>query len=404
MNVLFLSLVFSDHKHINFYEELLSVFVRNGHKVFVACSNDSRSLEPNGIQEWNGMTVLRIKTGDITGVTNLLKKGLATVTVDCYFRKAIKKHYKKEHIDLILYPTPPITLANTIAWAKKYYNAKTYLMLKDIFPQNAVDMGMMSTNGIKGVIHSYFRKKEKFFYSISDIIGCMSPANVDYVIKHNPEVSENKVEVCPNCLSVPDRVPSFKRDNSDLKKRFGIPDNAVVFIYGGNLGKPQGISFLIQCLRQVKFNKRAYFLIIGEGSEFGKIQQFVDEEKPSNVKLLRYLPKEEYQLISDQCDVGMMFLDHRFTIPNFPSRILNYLASGNPVLAATDPNSDIGVIARDNGFGFCCESNDVRGFEKAINDFITADREAMGKKGWEFFKENWSVDKGYKIIINHFQN
>ena len=404
MNVLFLSLVFSDRKHVNFYEELLEVFVKNGHKVFVACSNDSRSLEPNGIQEWNGMTVLRIKTGDITGVTNLLKKGLATVTVDYYFRKAITKYYKKEHFDLILYPTPPITLANTIAWAKKYYNAKTYLMLKDIFPQNAVDMGMMSTNGIKGVIHSYFRKKERFFYSISDIIGCMSPANVDYVIKHNPEISENKVEVCPNCLSVPDRVPSFKRNNSDLKKRFGIPDNAVVFIYGGNLGKPQGISFLIQCLRQVKYNKSAYFLIIGEGSEFGKIQQFIEEEKPSNVKLLRYLPKDEYQLISDQCDVGMMFLDYRFTIPNFPSRILNYLASGNPVLAATDPNSDIGTIARDNGFGFCCESNDVRGFEKAINDFITADREAMGKKGWEFFKENWSVDKGYEIIIKHFQN
>lgn len=404
MNVLFLSLVFSDRKHVNFYEELLEVFVKNGHKVFVACSNDSRSLEPNGIQEWNGMTVLRIKTGDITGVTNLLKKGLATVTVDYYFRKAIKKHYKKEHFDLILYPTPPITLANTIAWAKKYYNSKTYLMLKDIFPQNAVDMGMMSTNGIKGVIHSYFRKKERYFYSISDFIGCMSPANVDYVITHNPEISENKVEVCPNCLSVPDKVPSFKRNNSDLKKRFGIPDNAVVFIYGGNLGKPQGISFLVQCLRQVKHNKRAYFLIIGEGSEFGKIQQFIEEEKPSNVKLLRFLPKDEYQLISDQCDVGMMFLDYRFTIPNFPSRILNYLASGNPVLAATDPNSDIGTIARDNGFGFCCESNDVRGFEKAINDFITADREAMGKKGWEFFKENWSVDKGYEIIIKHFQN
>ena len=82
MNVLFLSLVFSDRKHVNFYEELLEVFVRKGHKVFVSCSNDSRSIEPDGIQEWNGMTVLRIKTGDITGTTNLIKKGLATVSVD----------------------------------------------------------------------------------------------------------------------------------------------------------------------------------------------------------------------------------------------------------------------------------------------------------------------------------
>lgn len=404
MNVLFLSLVFSDRKHVNFYEELLEVFVRNGHKVFVACANDSRSIEPNGIQDWNGMTVLRIKTGNITGTTNIIKKGLATVSVDYYFKKGLKKYFKNEKFDLILYPTPPITLANTIAWAKKYYGAKTYLMLKDIFPQNAVDLGMMTTSGLKGLLHSYFRKKEKFFYSISDIIGCMSPANVKYVLEHNPEVNADKVEVCPNCLSVPTEEPTFKRDSSVLKKQYGIPKDAIIFIYGGNLGKPQGIGFLIECLRYVKDNKKAFFMIIGEGSEFDKLQQFINEEKPTNVKLMHYMPKDEYQRISDQCDVGMMFLDHRFTIPNFPSRILNYLASGNPVLAATDPNSDIGTIARDNGFGFCCESNDVKGFAKAVDDFIQADREDMGKKGWEFFKKNWAVEKGYEIIIKHFQN
>lgn len=404
MNILFLSLVFSDRKHVNFYEELLQVFVKKGHHVFVACSNDSRSIEPNGIQEWNGMTVLRIKTGEITGTKNIIKKGLATLTVDYYFKKAIKKNFKKEKFDLILYPTPPITLANTIAWAKSYYGAKTYLMLKDIFPQNAVDIGMMSKNGIKGIIHSYFRKKEKYFYKISDTIGCMSPANVNYILKHNPEISRVKVEVCPNCLSIPEKEPVFKRDNLALKKKLGIPYDAVIFLYGGNLGKPQGIGSLIECLRYVKNNEKAFFLIIGEGSEFKKLQQFVEGEKPINVKLLHYMPKDEYQQISNQCDVGMMFLDHRFTIPNFPSRILNYLASGNPVLAATDPNSDIGTIARDNGFGFWCESNDVKGFEKAVNDFIAADREGMGKNGWNYFKKNWSVENGYNIIMKHFEN
>lgn len=403
MNVLFLSLVFSDRKHVHLYEELLEVFVKNGHKVNVACANDSRSIEPNGIQDWNGMTVLRIKTGEITGTTNVIKKGLATVTVDYYFKKALKKKFKDEKFDLILYPTPPITLANTIAWAKKHYNAKTYLMLKDIFPQNAVDLGMMTTSGLKGLLHSYFRKKEKFYYSISDTIGCMSPANVKYVLDHNQEIYADKVEVCPNCLSVPAVEPTFKRDSSELKKKYGIPEDAVIFIYGGNLGKPQGIGFLIECLRYVKDNSKAYFMIIGEGSEFGKLQQFIEDEKPKNVRLLNYMPKDEYQLVSNQCDVGMMFLDHRFTIPNFPSRILNYLASGNPVLAATDPNSDIGTIARDNGFGFCCESNNVEEFSKAVNDFIEADREEMGRKGWEFFKNNWSVENGYNIIMKHFE-
>lgn len=404
MNILFMTLVFSDRNHVNFYDEQLRVFVKNGHKVCVACANDSRSIEPDGLQDWHGMMVLRIKTGDITGTTNIVKKGLATVMVGYYFKKAIRKYYKDEQFDLILYPTPPITLAGTIAWAKKKYGAKTYLMLKDIFPQNAVDIGLMSKSGLRGMIYHYFRKKEKYFYRISDMIGCMSPANVEYVLKHNSEISREKVEVCPNCLSVPEKEPMFERDGRVLKAKYGIPNDAVVFVYGGNLGKPQGIGLLIDCLRYVKDNRRAYFLIIGEGAEYGRIEQFLNDEKPANMKLLRYMPKDEYQQVSNQCDVGMIFLDHRFTIPNFPSRILNYLASGNPVLVGTDPNSDIGTIARDNGFGFCCESSDVKGFAKIVEDFIVADRELMGKKGWEYFKNNWSVENGYQIIMKHFEN
>ena len=403
MNILLLTLTFSVSGHTSMYEDLLDVFVRNGHNVYVACSNDSRSSEPCGIQQWNNKTVLRINTGNITGNVNIIKKGLTTVLIDYYFKKALRKHFKNIHVDLILYPTPPITLANTIAWAKKHYKARTYLMLKDIFPQNAVDLGMMREAGLKGLIYKYFRRKEKFLYSISDYIGCMSPANVQYVLWHNSEIKSDRVEVCPNCLLIPTQDPNFKRDGIELKKKYDIPEEAVTFLYGGNLGKPQGIDFLIKCLRHEKENKKVYFIIIGSGSAFGKLKAFVDSEKPANVKLLNYMPKDEYQLISDQCDVGMIFLDHRFTIPNFPSRILNYLASGIPVLAATDANTDIGTIARDNGFGFCCESNDVKGFAKAVDDFINADREAMGENGWNFFKNNWSVENGYNIIMKHFE-
>ena len=114
--------------------------------------------------------------------------------------------------------------------------------------------------------------------------------------------------------------------------------------------------------------------------------------------------KEEYQDIADQSDVGMIFLDHRFTIPNYPSRLLNYLASGIPVLLATDSNTDIGIIAKNNGFGFCCNSNDIEGFAIIVDNFIHADREAMGRKGWTFLKENYSVENGYRIIMNHFKS
>lgn len=403
MNILFLSLSFSTANHRSFYEDLLMEFQNHGHHVYVVCAKEKRAIENPGINKReDGLTILRVPTGNITGSVPLLKKGIATLMIDYQFLKAINRHIKEVEFDLVLYPTPPITLVNTITIIKKRTKAKTYVLLKDIFPQNAVDLGMMKKHGIKGLIYKYFRRKEQRLYHVSDFIGCMSPANVEYVLKHNPELSEKIVEVCPNCLKVPSVMPNFDRDNKEWRSRYGIPKSSIVFLYGGNLGKPQGIDFLIKCLYEVRNNERAFFLIIGDGSEYKKIKSFIDQEKPKNVKLLHYLPKEEYQSISNLCDVGMIFLDHRFTIPNFPSRILNYLASGNPVLTVTDPNTDIGLIARQNGFGFDCESNNVNEFVKAVDEIITADRVAMGKSGWEYLNNNWAPENGYKIIMNHF--
>ena len=122
-------------------------------------------------------------------------------------------------------------------------SAKTYLLLKDIFPQNAVDIGMMSKTGIKGILYRYFRKKEKKLYALSDRIGCMSPANVAYVIKHNPEVVADKVEVCPNCIDPVD-MSIDADERRRLREYYGIPKDRTVLVYGGNLVKPQGIHFL----------------------------------------------------------------------------------------------------------------------------------------------------------------
>ena len=238
-------------------------------------------------------------------------------------------------------------------------------MLKDIFPQNAVDLGMMSKTGVKSILYKYFRKQEKQLYCYSDRIGCMSQANVDYVIKHNPEISSSKLEICPNCIEPQDMSISTEERN-ELRRKYNIPLDKTVFVYGGNLGKPQGIPFIMECLKKQKENSDAFFLIVGGGTEFEKLQKFFDVEKPRNMKLMSRLPKDDYDRMVAACDVGLIFLDHRFTIPNFPSRLLSYMQAKLPVLAATDPNTDIGEVIKQGGFGWWCESNDTRAFSELV--------------------------------------
>lgn len=403
MNILFVTLPFSTTKTQIFYDDLLLEFVRNGDHVYVACANERGCEEKSGLSEYKGMTVLRIPTGKITGQVGLIEKGISTLMMDYLYKKAIKKYYYNLKVDLILYPTPPITLVNTISYLKKKTGAKTYLLLKDIFPQNALDLGMLKESGIKGFLYRMFRKKEKKFYAISDHIGCMSPANVKYVLNHNPEVDPSIVEVCPNSVFPPANIPNRRNiDSTPLRAKYNIPEDAVIYLYGGNLGKPQGIDFLVKCLNKEKDNKKAFFLIIGEGSEYSMIKKFIEEVNPANAILLDFLPKTEYQTIVNLCDVGMIFLNYNFTIPNFPSRFLNYLTSAIPVLVATDPICDMGQIAEDNGFGFACLSNDIDGFSKIIEKFGKADRITMGEKGWKYFIDNYTAERGRSIILSHF--
>ena len=396
MNVLFLTIGRIENvDEASIYLDLLRTFRDNGHAVYCVSPNERREGKDTSYTEEKGIHVLRVRIGNIRRCT-IIEKGISTVLIESQDRAAVKKYLGDVKFDLVLYSTPPITLAGVIKYVKRRDGAKTYLMLKDIFPQNAVDIGMMSKGGVKGLLYKYFRNKEKKLYALSDTIGCMSEANCNYVLKHNPEVDPEKVEICPNATIVRDMTISAEEKDA-LREKYGLPKDKKIFVYGGNLGRPQGIPFIIECLR-AKNNGDAFFFIVGDGTEFSKLQSFIDVEKPKNVMLKSRIPREDYNRLVAACDVGMIFLDHRFTIPNFPSRLLGYMQAGLPVLACTDPNTDVGQVIEQGGFGKWCESNDTAAFSAAVDALLCADFDKMKENALEYLKENYGAEKAYSII------
>lgn len=400
MNVLFMTIGKMDNiEEHTIYCDLLRYFRDAGHSVYTISPYEKRTGLQTAYEEKNGIHMLHVRTGNVTGMVSLIEKGLAQLSIEPIFIKAIKKYYSNVKFDLVMYSTPPITFCNAIEYVKRRDNAKTYLLLKDIFPQNAVDIGMMSKSGIKGHLYKFFRNKEKKLYGLSDYIGCMSPANVEYVKQNNPEIDNYRVEVCPNCIEVVDKSINAEERRS-IRKKYDIPLEKRVFVYGGNLGKPQGIDFLIECLHSQENSKDNYFLIVGDGTEYGKIEEFVKSSNQNNIRLMKRLPQEDYDTMVGACDVGMIFLDHRFTIPNFPSRVLSYMQAKIPVLACTDPNTDIGKIIEEAGFGNWCESNDVNGFVECVNKIMQI--QSVAEKEWNYLNKYYSTRNGYDIIMKHF--
>ena len=400
MNILFLTLL--DIKSIydrNIYTDLLREFKKRGEDIYVVSPYERRLNKSTELINNDNINLLKVKIGNIQK-TNTIEKTISTLLIEYQYLYAIKRYFKNVKFDLIIYSTPPITFYNTIRYIKKRDKSKTYLLLKDIFPQNAVDLGMFSNNGL---VYKFFRNKEVKLYKISDYIGCMSQANVNYLIKHNEYLCKEKIEICPNSIE-PSNI--YKNENllTSIREKYNIPLDKTVFIYGGNLGKPQGINFVIECLKANVHNKNVYFIIVGSGTEDYKLYDFIESYKPDNIKVLSQLPKKDYDMLVSACDIGLIFLDNRFTIPNFPSRLLSYMEASMPVLAATDINSDIGQVIEDGKFGLWCESGNVNDFNDKLNSLCDKNLIIkMGSNSRKFLEDNYTSEHSYKIIMKHFE-
>lgn len=398
MNILFLSLnKIESIKNQGIYTDLLREFIIRNNKIYILSPIETRAHNKVQIIHEKNSTIFKVPTGNIQK-TNIIEKGLNTVLIEKRYKKVIKKYLSEITFDVILYSTPPITFAGAVKYVKERDNARTYLLLKDIFPQNAVDLGMFTKNSI---LYKYFRSKEKKLYAFSDYIGCMSQANVDYVLKHNTGINPKMVEICPNSIEIIDKSVDDEKKKM-IRSKYGIPLDKKVFVYGGNLGKPQGIDFLIKCIHRQRKNKEIFFLIVGDGTEYKRLEHIFQSSPQNNFKLMRYLPKEDYDILVGACDIGLIFLDYRFTIPNFPSRLLSYMQAKIPVLACTDTNTDVGDVIVNGEFGWWCLSNNIEAFCEAIEKIGKYDMKELGKKGFQYLVNNYSSEMSYRIIMKHW--
>ncbi len=290
MNILFLTIVrINEVSDRGVYPDLLRKFISEGHNVFIVTPIERRYRQRTTLVRANNVSILKIKTFNIQK-TNILEKLFSTLLINYQYLRGIRRFFSEITYDLVLYSTPPITFLKLVDHIKIRDGAGTYLLLKDIFPQNAVDLGLIRKDGI---IHNYYVNKEKRLYEISDYIGCMSKANVEYLLKNNPEIDPQKVEINPNSHELFDEAITVD-EKIAVRRKYKIPPDSTVFIYGGNLGKPQGMGFVIDFLNSQKHKRGVFFLIVGSGTEFGRIKSWVDLEKPENIMLLPALPKHRY--------------------------------------------------------------------------------------------------------------
>lgn len=384
MKILYISNTFPlEGENSTIYTDLAEELKKSSHDITVVASTSSKKIKKTRFTKERNIKILRVKNKNIIG-GNFIKKGLSIITLVPNMIRAMKKNIDGK-FDLILFESPPVTMSSIIKWAMKEYNCPSYLMLKDIFPQNAVDLKIIKKSNL---IYNYFKFQEKELYKTATIIGCMSEGNRNYIINNNPFLDESKIEIFPNTK----KINKFNNEKniSSIREDYNIPIHSVVALYGGNMGKPQGLDFLNEVLIEYRNNDSVFFVLVGRGTEKEKIKESIIKNKIKNVIVLDELQRSEYENIVKESDIGLIFLNRNFTIPNYPSRILSYFEAGLPIIAATDVHTDYNFLIDESKSGYWVEAGNIKDFKGKMNQLIESKelRMKMGKSGRLYLEKN----------------
>lgn len=390
MKILFLMITYPNVKISgSMYTDLAEEFQNKGHDVFVATANGPAGFS---FKTEGKVKVLRIRTLQLFN-TSLFKKGLGNLLLPFQVIRGIKKYLGDKHFDTVIVSTPPITYLTVLRKLKKDLDCSIYLILRDIFPQNAKDIGLIRNE----LLFKYFRKQEKKLYAVADFIGCMSAGNIEYIKKMNPEICVEKLHLLLNWKNI---TEIFHRNHENTE--FSKSENKFIIIYGGNLGKPQDVDFIIEIAENLCDLSDVNFYIIGEGTEKNRMIRICKNRKLHNIKFFNPLPRDEYENLVKICDIGLIINNRHFTIPNIPSRVLSYWEAKIPVIAALDPYTDFGDLLKLSGSGLWSLTGDVPAFRKNFEMLYREKslRTEMGEKGYNFLVSQCSVNIAYETIFN----
>ena len=379
------------------YTSLVKGLVEQGHEVRVIAPSfegaTRQSIE-------GGIPVLRVKSGPLFN-THIVVKGINTLLLDSRYTRAIRRFWSDWAMDWVLASTPPITLSPLLKKLKDQFNANIYLILRDIFPQNAKDLGLI-TNPL---LFAYFRLRERHLYRMSDIIGCMSPRNIEFVHRQDSDIcSAAKLTYFPNWIQPTSEV-SHQKGGENFRSRFNL-EGKFIALFGGNFGKPQQIEFILELAQRIQHLSDVVFFLIGDGTEKERIRKIAKLRDLNNVVICNRLPLQEYQSIINEADIGLVNLSENFTIPNIPSRTLGYWDASLPVLAATDTHTDLNEnLLQKYSAGLWAKTGDLDGylgqFMKLYKDQEL--RKTMGVNGRKAVESDFSSQAAVHRLLSQVQ-
>jgi len=264
---------------------------------------------------------------------------------------------EKNKYDIIIASSPPLTIGILGRFLSKIHKIPWIFDIRDIWPDVAVEAGMLKENG---VIHRLSDYLAKYLYRKASYI---TPVTDHKIIKiETAGIPLNKMSLVSNGVDF-DLIDDARNINWRLE--LDLNDKFIV-VYAGLIGIAQGVNVILETAIKLKDNTDIHFLIVGEGVEKLKLQNRVKKLKLRNITFLSNQPKELISSLLNISDIALIPLVSDKLLDAVPSKLLEAWACKLPViLVAGGEAADI--VTKIQG-GIALNSGDVNGIKKAIID------------------------------------
>ena len=372
--------------------DLATELRRQGHEPVVLAPDSDISGDIQVTNE-EGVTVVRVRSGKIKNASKYVRT-INEVRLSQVLWSRGKRYFRGNRCDLVICYSPSIFFGPLVKRLKELYQCGSYLIMRDIFPQWALDMGLLKP----GMVFNYFKRKELENYDAADIIGIQSPGNFHYY-RENGLDKKYRLEVLYNWVTLSERDVEFK----NYRKQLSL-DGKVVFFYGGNVGVAQDMDNIVRLAERLVDEPRAFFLIVGDGSEVERLRGLIAEKGLKNIVLLDAVDQFEYLAMLSEFDVGLITLDHKLKTHNFPGKMLGYMSNSMPTLASVNPDNDLTVLFDTIKAGFVC----INGEDDKLTEYallLVQDpelRKELGRNSRRLLETTFSVEQAASQILSHF--
>ena len=367
--------------------ELADELASRGHVVTLLAPSSDLNASCT-VQQTTPFKVIRYRTGCTKGArlyVRALNEMLLSATVWWRARSVVEE----EGYDLAVFYSPSIFFGPLIALLKRRWHLRSYLVLRDIFPDWAVQTGILR----KGLAYRVFKVFERLQYAVADRIGIETTGSVEYF---RNSAHPGKVELLRNWARTDPIPPPAGRS---FRRKLGL-ENKTVFLYGGNIGVAQDMDNIVRLARRMEATLDAHFLLIGAGSEVERLKTLVAAGKAKNITILPPVDQGDYLSVISQFDVGLISLDRRLRSFSTTGKLLGYLRCGLPVLASVNPGNDLMDLLTVSGAGLCSWNGDDEAFyQNAVSLLSPSVRKTFANRSHALLEAEFSVQAAADRIL-----